>query len=74
MELFALYFNLLIYYIELSTGFWVTWILKKENPKLELFIPLADLAFDNISIYIYVCVCVYIYNCKNNGDIPIFAM
>ena len=34
MELFAMYFNSLLFYIELSIGFWITWILKKENPKI----------------------------------------
>ena len=38
MELFALYFDLL-FYMELSIGFWITWILKKENPKIESFSP-----------------------------------
>ena len=34
MELFARYFNV-SFYIELSSGFWITWMLKKENPKIE---------------------------------------
>ena len=54
MELLTLYFNLLIFYIELSIGFWITRILKKENPKIESFPPSADLALDNIKVYIYV--------------------
>ena len=53
MELFALYFDILLFYIDPSIGFWITWILKKENPKIELFPPLADLALNNIYIYIY---------------------
>ena len=52
MEWFSLYFDLLLFYIDLSTGFWITWILKKENPRIELFPSLADLALDNIYIYI----------------------
>ena len=48
MELFALYFNLLSFYIELSVGFCITCILKKENLKLESFPPSGDLALDNI--------------------------
>ena len=52
MEIFALYFNLL-FYIKVSTEFWITRILMKENPKLELFPPPADLALDDIYIYIY---------------------
>ena len=56
MELFALYFNLLLFYIELSFGFWITWILKKQNPKIELFPPLADLALNDIYIYIYIVI------------------
>ena len=51
MELVALYFNLLLFYIELSFGFWITGILKKENSKIESFQPSADLALDNIRIY-----------------------
>ena len=42
MELFALYFNLLWFYIELSIVFWIKWILKKENTKIESFSPSAD--------------------------------
>ena len=53
MELFALYFNLL-FYIELSFGFWITWIVKKENPKIESFQPSTDSALDNVYIYIYI--------------------
>ena len=53
MELFAVYLNLLLFYIELFFGFRVTWILKKENPKIESFLPSADLASGNIRIYIY---------------------
>ena len=44
-------------YIDHSFGFWITWILLKENPKIESFPPLADLALDNIRVYIYI----YIY-------------
>ena len=54
MELFALYFNLLLFFTELSIGFWITWILKKEDPKIELFLPLADLMLDKIYMYIYI--------------------
>ena len=42
MELFALFFNLLLFYIELYKGFWIAWILKKENPKIESFPTSAD--------------------------------
>ena len=56
--LFALYFNLILFYIELCFGFWITWILKTENPKIESFPPSADLILNNIYIYIRVCVCV----------------
>ena len=55
MELFALYFDLLLFYIEFLIGFWITWILKKENPEIELFPPSIDFALDNIRIYIYIC-------------------
>ena len=48
MELFAQYFNLLLCYIELSIGFRTTRTLKKENPKIELLPPLADLVLNNI--------------------------
>ena len=48
MEFFALHFNLLLFYIELSVEFWITWILQKENPIVESFLLSADLAFDNI--------------------------
>ena len=69
MELFALYFNLLLFYIKLSFGFWIIfdviyiYILhgywKKENPKIESFPQSADLVLDkykNIktNIYIYI--------------------
>ena len=57
MELFALDFNLLLFYNEQSIGFWIMWILKKENPKIESLPPSANLALDNIYIYIYI----YIY-------------
>ena len=50
MELCALYFNLLSFYIELSIGFWIRRILKKENPKFELFPTSADLALDNVRL------------------------
>ena len=43
MELFALYF--LSFNIEFSFGFLIIWILKKENPKIELFLPSTVLAF-----------------------------
>ena len=52
-ELFAQYFNLLIFYIELSIGFWFTRILKQEDPEFESFPPSANLALDYIYIYIY---------------------
>ena len=57
MELFALYFNLLLFYIELTFGFWITQILKKENPYIESFSPTVDMVLNNIYIYIYI----YIY-------------
>ena len=57
---FALYYNLL-FYIELSVGFWIRWILKKENPKMQLFQPLGDLALDNIYIYIYIYIYIHIF-------------
>ena len=57
MELFGQYFNLL-FYIQLSIGFLITWILNKENPKKESFPPSTDLALDDIYTYICVCVCV----------------
>ena len=57
MELFALYFDLSLFYIELSFGFLITRILSKDNPKIESFPPLDDLALDHIRIYIYI----YIY-------------
>ena len=60
MKLFALYFSLLLFYIKLSFGFWITWILKKENPKIELFPTSADLALDNMSIYIYIYIYVWV--------------
>ena len=46
----------------ITIGFWMTWILKKENPKTESFPSSADLALDNLRIHIYVyikyvCVC-----------------
>ena len=47
MDSFALYFNLLSFYIVFSIGFWITYILKKENLKIELFQLLSDLALDN---------------------------
>ena len=53
MELFTQYFDLLLFYMEPCFGFWIKWILKKENPKIESFPPLADLALDNIYIYIH---------------------
>ena len=59
MELFAL--NLLLFYIDLSFGFWITLILKKESTKIESLPPSADLALDGIYIYIY------IYNEGSNG-------
>ena len=71
MELFALYFNILLVYVDFSIRFWITWTLKKENPKLESFPPSADLGLDNIypvvsiyiSLYIYT-VCVYVISLK----------
>ena len=54
MELYSLYFNLLLFYTELSLGFWITRILKKENPKIESFLPSANLVLDNIRIYTYI--------------------
>ena len=53
MELFALYFNLLLFYNDLSIGVWITWILKKENPKIESLPPSDDMALDDICIFIY---------------------
>ena len=38
----------------ISIGFWITWILKKENSEIESFPPSADLPLDNIYIYIYI--------------------
>ena len=61
MELFVLYFNLLLFYIKLSIGFWITRILKKENLKIESFPLSTDLALDIIYIYIYIRY-VYIFN------------
>ena len=52
MGLFALSFNLSSFYIELSIEFRMTWILKKENPKIELFPPSTEMALDNARIYI----------------------
>ena len=68
MELFVLYFNLLLFYIKLSIGFWITRILKKENLKIESFPLSTDLALDIIYIYIYI-LDMYIYlipslNCR----------
>ena len=54
MELFSLYFNSSEFYIELSFGVWITWILKKENLEIVSFPPSADLTLDNIYIYIYI--------------------
>ena len=48
MEPFAQYFSLLLFYIELSNAFWITWILIIENPKIESFPLSADLVMDNI--------------------------
>ena len=48
MELFAQFFNLLLFYINISVGFWITWILLKKNRKEN------RLALDNIYIYIYI--------------------
>ena len=50
MELFALYFNLSLFYIKLSFAFWIALILKKETPKIKTFPPSADLALDNTHI------------------------
>ena len=63
MELFALYFQILLFYIEL---FWIlNYVdIEEKNIKAESFPPSADLALDNIYIYIYVCVCVCV--CVNN--------
>ena len=47
MKIFARYFYLLLFYIVLSIVFWITWILKKENPKIESFLPSADLALES---------------------------
>ena len=47
--------------MEFSIGFWITWILKKENPKIESFLPSTDLALDNIYIYTYIYTYQYIY-------------
>ena len=44
MVLFVLYFNLLLFYIELFILLWIKWILKKENLKIELFPPSANSA------------------------------
>ena len=60
MELFVLYFDLLLFYMEFSIGFWITWILKKENPKIESFPSSADLALDNNIYYIYIYIYIYI--------------
>ena len=68
MDLFALYFNLL-FYIELSFGFWITRILKKENPEIELFPPSADLTLDNMCVCVCVCVCVWISLFRERGYI-----
>ena len=54
MESFPLYFDLLWFYIEHSIGFWITWILKKENPNIGTFPQSADLALDYIYIYIVI--------------------
>ena len=54
MELFALGFILLLFYIELSFQFCITWILQIENPKIESFLPSAELALDNIYIYTHI--------------------
>ena len=35
-------------------GFQITWILKKEYPKIKLLQASADLALDDIYIYIYI--------------------
>ena len=69
LGLFTLYFNLLLFYIELSIGICITWIVKKENIKIESFPPLADLVLDNIYIYIYIfslCTHTYVYMCVCN--------
>ena len=62
MELFAWHFNqILLFYIELSIGCWITWILKKENPRIESFPQSADLAYDNIRIHTHTHTYIYIY-------------
>ena len=58
MELFEMCFNLLLFYTELSIGFWITWILKRENPKIEPFPPATDLV---LYIYIYLYLYIYVY-------------
>ena len=74
MELFALYFNLFLFYFEFSFGFWITWILLKENPKIESFRSSADLLLDNIrEIYIYI-IYIYIYKLKSFPTTQIFMI
>ena len=48
MELFTVYFDLLLICIELSIGFWISWILKIENPKIKSFPLSIDWVLDNI--------------------------
>ena len=43
-----------LFYVELSIGFWIIWTLEKENPKIESFPPSVDLALDNVRIYLYI--------------------
>ena len=47
-------FTYLLFYIQFPVEFWITWILKKENPKIESFPPSADLDLGYIYIYIYI--------------------
>ena len=72
MKLFALNFDLLLIYIELSIGFWITRILKEKNTKIESFLPSADMTLDNIYIYIYIGIMVRVFanGLRYLGSIP----
>ena len=61
MKLFALYLDLLLFYTELFFGFWITWILKRENPKIELFPPSANMALEKKKKIIYIYIQSYLY-------------
>ena len=52
--------------IELLFGFWITWILKKENAKIESFPSSADLALNNIIIHTHTHTYIYI-KCDQYG-------